>query len=132
MNSSTEEIKSRINVVDLIGEYIKLQKAGVNWKAPCPFHNEKTPSFVVSEEKQIWHCFGCQKGGDAFGFLMELEGIEFKEALRILAEKAGVDLPRYDSKASSDKNKTLEILELATKFYEKQLWSGPGKEKILK
>lgn len=132
MNSSVEEIKSRINVVDLIGEYIKLNKAGTNYKAPCPFHNEKTPSFMVSEEKQIWHCFGCGKGGDAFGFLMELEGLEFKEVLKILADKAGVQLPSYNPKESSSKNKALEILELATKFYEKQLWEGSGKEKILK
>jgi DNA primase len=132
MISSTEEIKSRVNIVDLIGEYIRLNKAGVNWKACCPFHNEKTPSFVVSEEKQIWHCFGCQKGGDIFGFLMEIEGIEFKEALRKLAEKAGIKLPEYRKEFSEKKSKTLEILELATKFYEKQLWDGAGKEKILK
>jgi len=133
MNSSVEDIKSRINIVDFIGEYVKLQKAGVNWKALCPFHNEKTPSFVVSEEKQIWHCFGCDKGGDIFSFLMEIEGVEFKEALKILAEKAGVELARYgyNPRAAASKNRTLEILELASKFYEKQLWDGSGKEKIL-
>jgi DNA primase len=132
MVSSTEEIKSRINIIDFIGEYVRLDKAGVNWKARCPFHNEKTPSFVVSEEKQIWHCFGCQKGGDIFGFLMEIEGIEFKEALRKLAEKAGVKMPEYRKEFSEKKSKTLEILELAAKFYEKQLWDGAGKGKILK
>ena len=133
MNSSVEDIKSRINIVDFIGEYVKLQNAGVNWKALCPFHNEKTPSFVVSEEKQIWHCFGCDKGGDIFSFLMEIEGVEFKEALKILAEKAGVELARYgyNPRAAASKNRTLEILELASKFYEKQLWDGSGKEKIL-
>lgn len=134
MNTNTEDIKSRINIVDFIGEYVKLQKAGVNWKAVCPFHNEKTPSFVVSEEKQVWHCFGCGKGGDIFSFLMEMEGIDFKEALRILAEKAGVKLSHYNynPQAADSKSKTLEILELATKFYEKQLWDGSGKGKILK
>lgn len=132
MISSTEEIKSRVNIVDLIGEYIRLNKTGANWKACCPFHNEKTPSFVVSEDKQIWHCFGCQKGGDIFGFLMEIEGIEFKEALNKLAEKAGIKLPEYRKEVSEKKSKTMEILELATKFYEKQLWDGSGKEKILK
>ncbi|MCD6149615.1 DNA primase [bacterium] len=133
MNSSVEDIKSRINIVDFIGEYVKLQKAGVNWKALCPFHNEKTPSFVVSEEKQIWHCFGCGKGGDIFSFLMEMEGVDFKEALKVLAEKAGVELARYgyNPQAAASKNRTLEILELASKFYEKQLWDGSGKEKIL-
>jgi DNA primase len=132
MISSTEDIKSRVNIVDFIGEYVRLQKTGANWKACCPFHNEKTPSFVVSEEKQIWHCFGCQKGGDIFGFLMEIEGIEFKEALRKLAEKAGIKMPEYRKEFSEKKNKTLEILELTTKFYEKQLWDGEGKKKILK
>ncbi|OGI17859.1 MAG: DNA primase [Candidatus Moranbacteria bacterium RIFCSPHIGHO2_02_FULL_40_12b] len=131
MNSAVEEIKSRINIVDLIGEYVRLSKAGANWRARCPFHNEKTPSFMVSEEKQIWHCFGCGKGGDVFGFLMEQEGLEFKEALKILADKAGIQLQRYDGKAADDKNKIMEILELATKFYEKQLWDGAGKGKIM-
>lgn len=131
MNSDIEEIKSRLNVVDVIGEYIRLDKAGANWKARCPFHNEKTPSFMVSEEKQIWHCFGCQKGGDLFGFVMEMEGLEFKEALKLLADKAGVQLKRYDTKEEGKKSRTLEILELATKFYETQLWKGAGKIKIL-
>jgi len=131
MNSDTEEIKSRLNVVDVLGEYIRLDKAGANWKARCPFHNEKTPSFMVSEEKQIWHCFGCQKGGDLIGFVMEMEGLEFKEALKLLADKAGVQLKRYDAKEEGKKSRTLEILELATKFYETQLWKGEGKIKII-
>ena len=95
MNSAAQDIKDRINIVDLIGEYIRTQKAGANWKALCPFHHEKSPSFMINEEKQIWHCFGCGKGGDVFGFLMEIEGIDFKEALKILAEKTGVELPRF-------------------------------------
>ena len=131
MISSTEEIKSRINIVDLIGEYVRLTKAGANWKARCPFHNEKTPSFMVSEDKQIWHCFGCQKGGDIFGFVMEIEGMEFKEALKFLAEKSGVKLPEYRKEYHKEASKVPEILELATKFYEKQLWDGVGKNKIL-
>lgn len=131
MNSSVEEVKTRINIVDLVGEYVRLQRAGANWRALCPFHNEKSPSFMVSEDKQIFHCFGCGKGGDIFGFLMELEGLEFKEALKILAERAGVKLDSYQPQRTDDKKKTLEILELATKFFEKQLWDGAGKEKIL-
>jgi len=135
MNPVVEEIKSRINIVDFIGEYIRLQKGGANWKAPCPFHREKSPSFMVSDEKQIWHCFGCGKGGDVFSFLMEMEGLEFPEAIRVLAERAGVQLPTYDGKnvsaVSFDKSKILEILELAVKFYEKQLWDGAGKQKIM-
>lgn len=133
-NSDIEEIKSRINIVDFIGQYLRLQKAGANWKANCPFHNEKTPSFMVHEEKQIWHCFGCGKGGDVFGFLMEMDALDFKEALKVLADKAGVELKQYkhEKEQATDKNKILEILELAAKFYETQLWKGMGKDKILK
>lgn len=120
-----------MNIVDVLRDYIRLEKAGANWRALCPFHNEKTPSFMVSEDKQMWHCFGCQKGGDVFGFVMELEGLEFKEALKILAEKAGVELKRTNPRLAAEKNKTLEILELATKFYETQLWKGEGKVKIM-
>lgn len=132
-NSVVSDIKSRINIVDFIGQYLRLQKAGANWKANCPFHNEKSPSFMVNEEKQIFHCFGCGKGGDIFGFLMEMETLDFKEALRVLADKAGVELKtyKYEKEEATDKNKILEILELATKFYETQLWKGMGKDKIL-
>ncbi len=137
MNSAVEDVKSRINIVDIIGEYIKLQKAGASWKALCPFHREKTPSFIVTEEKQIWHCFGCGKGGDVFSFVMEMEGLEFKDALKMLAERSGVDLAAYrlslpsDAGEKENKAKTFEILKLASRFYEKQLWDGIGKEKIL-
>lgn len=131
MNSDVEEIKTRLNIVDVLRDYIRLEKAGANWRALCPFHNEKTPSFMVSEDKQMWHCFGCQKGGDVFGFVMEIEGLEFKEALKILAEKAGVELKRANPKLMAEKNRTLEILELAAKFYETQLWKGEGKIKII-
>ncbi len=135
MNSVVEDIKSRINIVDFIGQYLRLQKAGANWKALCPFHSEKTPSFMVHEEKQIWHCFGCGKGGDIFDFLMQMEALDFKEALKILAEKAGVELPKINKFAkenfSENKNKIIEILELSARFYEIQLWKGSGKVKIL-
>jgi DNA primase len=131
MNSDVEEIKSRLSIIDVLSGYIRLEKAGANWRARCPFHNEKSPSFMVSEEKQIWHCFGCQKGGDIFGFVMEMEGLEFKEALKLLAEKAGVELRKFDAKTEAKKNRIFEILELATKFYEYQLWEGPGKIKII-
>ena len=116
--------------MDVLGDYIRLDKAGANFRALCPFHNEKSPSFMVSEERQMWHCFGCQKGGDIFAFVMEMEGLDFRETLKILAEKAGVQLKSFDPEATKKKDRTLEILELATKWYEHQLWSGPGKIKI--
>lgn len=93
-----ELIKQKINIVDLIQEYLPLKKTGVNFKALCPFHSEKTPSFIVSPERQIFKCFGCNCGGDIFTFLMEKEGMEFKEALEFLAKKAGVVLKKKDAK----------------------------------
>ncbi len=131
MNSDIEDIKSRLNILEVLQDYIRLDKAGANYRALCPFHHEKSPSFMVSEEKQIWHCFGCQKGGDIFGFVMEIEGLEFKEALKILAEKAGVELLKSNPARTAQKNKTLEILELAAKFYEIQLWKGEGTRAVL-
>lgn len=116
-----EKVKSRLDIVDLIQGYLKLQKAGANFRARCPFHNEKTPSFVVSPERQIWHCFGCNKGGDHFGFVKELEGVDFAESLRILAAKAGVELEQYDKGHSDQRNRLLEINALAEKFFQKQL-----------
>lgn len=133
MPTSTEDIKSRLNIVELIGQYVRLQKAGAHWKANCPFHQEKSPSFMVNEERQMWHCFGCGKGGDAFAFVMEIEGLEFKEALRLLAEKAGVKLEPYQGGGAGkeEKDRGHEILELSTKFFEKQLWESDRGKKIL-
>ncbi len=117
----SEEIKSRLDVADVIRDYIQLQQAGANFKARCPFHREKTPSFMVSPEKQIWHCFGCGKGGDIFSFVQEIEGISFVEALRLLAPKAGVTLTKQDPKISSQRNRLLDIVELSRKYYHKVL-----------
>lgn len=110
-------IKEKINIVDLISEYLPLKKSGVNFKTTCPFHQEKTPSFVVSPERQIWHCFGCQKGGDAFTFLMEKEGMEFKEALEALAKKAGVVLQRRTEDKKDFKDRLFEVNLKAQEFF---------------
>lgn len=109
-------IKEKINIVDLISEYLPLKKLGVNFKASCPFHNEKTASFIVSPERQIWHCFGCQKGGDIFTFLMEKENMDFKEALEILAGKAGVTLKKSPDKKDY-KDRLFEVNLKAQEFY---------------
>ena len=127
----SEEIKQRINIVDLVGEYVQLRKAGVNFRAPCPLHNEKTPSFIVSPVKQIWHCFGCGLGGDIFEFIKQMEGVEFGEALHMLAARAGITLkkPTAEYRAEADKKKVLyEINDLAAKYFAKVLEASQGAE----
>src|SRR4030042_2640130 len=111
-----DEIKNKVDIIDLIGSFVPLKKAGRNYKGLCPFHSEKTPSFMVSQEKQIWHCFGCGKGGDIFGFLIEKEGISFSEALVQLAERAGVEL-KSRPQDWGERNKLFAINELAAKFF---------------
>lgn len=121
MGSPVEEIKSRIDAVDFIRQYLELSPAGKNYKASCPFHNEKTPSFMVSPERQSWHCFGCGEGGDIFTFLMKYENIEFSEALKVLAEKAGVELKRLSPADQRQFGVLYEINEAAKNFFKKQL-----------
>lgn len=117
----SDEIKQKLDIVDVIKEYMPLQQAGMNFRARCPFHSEKTPSFMVSPDKQIYHCFGCGKGGDLISFVMEMEGLDFIEALRVLAPKAGVILQRQDPKITSKRNKLLDIMDLSSKYYHKIL-----------
>lgn len=126
--SQIEEIKSKIDIVDLIREYINVKAVGANFQALCPFHNEKSPSFVISPEKQIWHCFGCGKGGDALSFVMEKENLSFPQALRILADKTGVVLKQEDFKERAKRNRIIDILDLAGKYYEYVLKSESAKE----
>lgn len=133
-----EEIKQRLNIVDLIGQYVSLKKAGANYKAICPFHQEKTPSLMVSPEKQIWRCFGCGKGGSVFDFVMEAESLEFGDALKLLAQKAGVILrPRTQAEhqTRSRKERLFQLNGLIAKIYQKILWetaSGKPAQKYLK
>ena len=121
MSSPVEQIKQRLSVVDVVQSYIKLDKAGANFKARCPFHSEKTASFFVSPPRDIWHCFGCSRGGDIFGFVMEMEGVEFVEALKILAERAGIQLKAEDPRLRNERTRLLDLMKDAEDFYRNQL-----------
>ena len=94
-SDDVREVKSRLDIAEVIGDYVVLRKSGQTYWGKCPFHNEKTPSFSVSPERQTFHCFGCGKGGDVYTFIMEIENLDFKEALERLAERAGVKLQGF-------------------------------------
>lgn len=135
MSDSVNEIKQRLSIETLVSEYVVLKKFGKSLKGLCPFHAEKTPSFMVSPDKGIAYCFGCHKGGDLFKFFMEVENVDFSEALKLLAEKTGVTLEKISNKTfikKDDKEVLFEVNELAAKIYEDQLWnSAKGKEALL-
>ena len=132
MSSAVEQIKSRLNIVDVVGSYIKLERSGGNFKARCPFHNEKTPSFYVSLDRESYHCFGCDKGGDMINFVEEIEGVDFLGALKILADKAGIKIEKEGSYGNSKKGRVFELLEEATDFYRKELIKNPSALEYLK
>lgn len=121
---AVEDIKSRLSIEDVIGEYVQLKRSGRNFKGLSPFSSERSPSFMVSPEKQIWHDFSSGKGGDMISFIMEVEGLDFRETLDLLARKAGVDLSQYrgsrGSSNSKQKERLYEALDMAAKFYQVQ------------
>src|SRR3989344_4179904 len=126
MSSSVEQVKERLNIADIVGAYVTLERAGRNFRSRCPFHNERTPSFFVSVERGTYHCCGCGKGGDIFSFVEEFEGVDFYGALKILAAKAGVELPRNDPRANNEKEALYRVMEEATLFYQRTLASSPA------
>ncbi len=130
MESPVETIKSKLQIAEVVGSYLKLEKAGINMKARCPFHNERTPSFFVSPERGTFHCFGCNRGGDIFTFVEEIEGVEFKEALRVLAERSGVSLAR-DASYSSGTGRLRAALSEAVTFYKRRLTESAEAKKYL-
>jgi len=130
--STVDEVKQKLDIVEVIGQYVKLTKAGRNFKAVCPFHNEKTPSFYVFPERQSWHCFGaCSTGGDVFTFVMKKEGLDFGETLRLLADKAGVALPSKIEVGpkKDEKEKLFQVNEAAVQYYHNLLVNSAGGEK---
>jgi len=129
-----QEIKTRLNIEDVVAEYFPLKKAGKYLKATCPFHQEKTPSFFVNPERQIAYCFSCQKGGDLFEFVQEIEGLDFRGALEIMAEKAGVELPKSSGKprvSKDEKDRLRQVNSDTNKYFVEKLWNSEEGEKVL-
>ena len=113
----TAEVKSKLSVVDIVGESVTLKKAGTTYKGLCPFHGEKTPSFVVTPARESWHCFGCGLGGDIFSFVMQRDGSTFPEALRTLAARAGVEIDERSKREDAHRARLRQVLDHAIGFY---------------
>jgi len=117
-----DEIKQKLDIAEFISEYLELKPASVDsLRGLCPFHDEKTPSFNVSKDKQVWHCFGCGEGGDIFSFVMKMENVDFTEALQLLGKKAGVEIKRFNSEKSNQKQNLMAVNDLAARYYRKVL-----------
>jgi DNA primase len=129
-----EEIRSKVDIVDFISDYVPLKKSGQNYKALCPFHAEKTPSFMVSQPKQIFHCFGCGAGGDVVSFLMKHETLSFNEAVQVIAKKAGIKIGEfaYDKDRAEKREKLLAINREAAQFFIKNLLNSETAQDYLK
>ena len=126
---TVQQIKDRLSIVDVVSQYVKLERSGQNMRARCPFHAEKTPSFFVSPDRGTYHCFGCNVGGDIFTFVQEIEGLDFKGALKVLAEKAGVEIvyQRGNKEQKDERERLFELLEVATIFYTSNLTDAAKK-----
>src|SRR5487761_2400530 len=131
MTDTVAQIKERLNIQDIITPYVKLTRAGKSLVGLCPFHKEKTPSFHVSPERGTWHCFGCSLGGDGFSFIEKVEGVDFKGALKILAEKAGVviEYSRGESREDTSKKEKLRaLMSRASEWYAEKFPGSPADE----
>jgi len=118
------EVKNKLSVVEVVGESVSLKKAGTTYKGLCPFHGEKTPSFVVTPARETWHCFGCGLGGDIFSFVMQRDSVTFPEALRTLAQRAGVEIDERTKREDAHKARLRQVLDSAIAFYHAVLTSS--------
>ena len=130
-DNAAQKIKEKLDLVEFLRGYLELKPAGKNFKANCPFHKEKTPSLMVSPERQIWRCFGCNEGGDIFKFLMKYENLEFYEALKILAEKANIPLSRISPSEQKEFGVLYDINRAAADYYRECLRRAPIAEEYL-
>ena len=126
-----EEVRQANDIVDVISQYMHLKRSGRNYFGLCPFHNEKSPSFSVSPDKQIFHCFGCGKGGNVYTFVSAIEGISFFEAIQLLAERANIQLPTLENNRDAQKeilkDKVYKVNEFATEYYHQNLYNPQSK-----